>query len=126
MSFLQLEGKTFLVFGVANKKSVAFHVGRTLQEAGAKVLYSVRSQARKEQLSKKLPEENIFICDVEHEGAIQKLADEVSGVCDGLDGIVHSIAFANYSEGLKPFHETKREDFLQATQISSFSLINLI
>ena len=42
-----------------------------------------------------------------------------------LDGILHSIAFANYSEGLKPFHETKREDFLQATQISSFSLIEL-
>ena len=42
-----------------------------------------------------------------------------------LDGVLHSIAFANYSEGIKPFHETKREDFLQATQISSFSLVEL-
>ena len=38
---------------------------------------------------------------------------------------MHSIAFANYSEGVKPFHETKRDDFLQATQISSFSLVEL-
>ena len=42
-----------------------------------------------------------------------------------LDGILHSIAFANYSEGFKPFHETKREDFLQATQITAFSLVEI-
>jgi enoyl-[acyl-carrier protein] reductase I len=38
---------------------------------------------------------------------------------------VHSIAFANYSEGFKPFHETKRKDFLQATAVSAFSLVEL-
>ena len=43
MSFLNLEDKTFLVFGVANKKSVAFHIGQVLAEEGADVLYSVRS-----------------------------------------------------------------------------------
>jgi len=42
-----------------------------------------------------------------------------------LSGILHSIAFANYTDGLKPFHETNRQDFLQATQISSFSLVEL-
>ena len=42
-----------------------------------------------------------------------------------IDGIVHSIAFANYSDGFKPFHETKREDYLQATAISSFSLVEI-
>jgi enoyl-[acyl-carrier protein] reductase I len=42
-----------------------------------------------------------------------------------LCGVLHSIAFANFSEGLQPFHKTKRKDYLQATQISSFSLIEL-
>jgi len=42
-----------------------------------------------------------------------------------LHGIVHSIAFANYSEGFKTFHETKRADFLQATAISAFSLVEI-
>ena len=47
MDFLQLEGKAVLVVGVANKKSVAWHVARVLTEAGARVIYSVRSEARK-------------------------------------------------------------------------------
>ncbi len=42
-----------------------------------------------------------------------------------MHGIVHSIAFANYSRGVKPFHETRREDFLQAMAISAFSLVEI-
>jgi enoyl-[acyl-carrier protein] reductase I len=42
-----------------------------------------------------------------------------------IHGLVHSIAFANYSEGFKPFHETKRRDYLQATAVSSFSLVEV-
>ena len=44
MSFLNLQNKNILVTGVANKKSVAFHIGKTLQKEGANVLYSVRSE----------------------------------------------------------------------------------
>ncbi|MFA7613461.1 MAG: SDR family oxidoreductase, partial [Candidatus Caldatribacteriota bacterium] len=44
---------------------------------------------------------------------------------DKLHGFLHSLAFANFSEGLRPFHETKREDFLQAAQISSFSFVEM-
>ena len=44
--FLQLSGKTFVVFGVANRKSVAWFVGRSLEAEGARVVYSVRSEAR--------------------------------------------------------------------------------
>jgi enoyl-[acyl-carrier protein] reductase I len=42
-----------------------------------------------------------------------------------VQGLVHSIAFANYSEGFKPFHETQRADFLQATAVSAFSLVEV-
>ena len=45
--FLQLTGKTFLVQGVANRKSVAWHVAKSLEEQGARVVYAVRSEARK-------------------------------------------------------------------------------
>ena len=48
MSFLDLMGKTFVVFGVANKRSVAYHVARLLEAEGATVVYSVRSEARRE------------------------------------------------------------------------------
>ncbi len=124
--FLQLTGKTFLVLGVANRKSVAWFIARSLEEQGARVIYSVRSETRKKSLETLLAGKPVFLCDVEGEGAADRLAAAISAAGHApLHGIVHSIAFANYSEGFKPFHETKRGDFLQATAISSFSLIEL-
>jgi enoyl-[acyl-carrier protein] reductase I len=124
--FLQVSGKTFLVFGVANRKSVAWSVAKTLEEQGARVVYSVRSEARKKSLETLLAGKPVFICDVEQPGAVERLAADVSAAGQvPLDGIVHSLAFANYSEGFKPFHETKRADFLQATAVSAFSLVEV-
>lgn len=125
MSFLDLEGKKVLVMGVANRKSVAYFVARTLEEEGAQVIYSVRSEARKDSLAKLLKGKPVHVCDVERVEEIERLAQVVSENHGAIDGIVHSIAFANYSEGLKPFHETVREDYLQATAISSFSLVEV-
>jgi len=124
--FLKVTGKTFLVFGVANRKSVAWFIAKSLEEQGAKVLYSVRSEMRRQSLATLLAGKSVFLCDVEHEGAAARLAAEVASAGHGpLHGIVHSIAFANYSEGFKAFHETKRADFLQATAISAFSLVEI-
>lgn len=124
--FLQLTGKRFLVLGVANRKSVAWCIAQALEEQGATVVYSVRSEARKQSLDKLLAGKPVFICDVETEGAAAKLAADVAAAGHApLHGIVHSIAFANYSEGFKPFHETKRADFLQATAVSAFSLVEI-
>jgi enoyl-[acyl-carrier protein] reductase I len=126
MSFLNLEGKTFLVVGVANRKSVAWAISKTLEEEGAEVIYSVRSIERKEQLEAKLlKDRQIFICDVEKQEDIDRLAKKFSEADITLNGMIHSVAFANYSEGLKPFHATLRKDFLQAVDISCFSLIAL-
>jgi enoyl-[acyl-carrier protein] reductase I len=90
------------------------------------VVYSVRSEARKKSLETLLAGKPVFICDVEQPGAVERLAADVSAAGQvPLDGIVHSLAFANYSEGFKPFHETKRADFLQATAVSAFSLVEV-
>jgi enoyl-[acyl-carrier protein] reductase I len=124
--YLKIAGKTFLVFGVANRKSVAWFVGRSLEEQGARVLYSVRSEARRKSLEELLAGRTVFVCDVEAAGAADRLAAEVSSAGHGpLDGIVHSIAFANYGGGPKPFHETDRADFLQAVSVSAFSLVEI-
>lgn len=130
MSFLDVEKKRFVIFGLANKKSVACAIGRTLVAEGAEVIHVVRSEARVENARKLFPESPVFICDVEDEENIVRVQGEIGGAigaADGgrIDGIVHSIAFANYSEGMKPFHETKKDDFLQAVNISCFSMISI-
>lgn len=126
MSFLNMKDRVILVMGVANKKSVAYHIAKTLEEEGATVVYSVRSELRKESLEKLLKGKPVYICDVENKEEIDALAADVVKDFPTIHGIVHSIAFANYSDGMKPFHETKREDFLQATQISCFSIVEVV
>ncbi|MEE2935874.1 MAG: SDR family oxidoreductase [Planctomycetota bacterium] len=120
--FLALTNKTFLVMGVANKKSVAYRIASLIEQAGGKVIYSVRSEQRKETLAKLLRDREVIVCDVENQNEIDRLADTLSAQNVTLDGFVHSIAFADYSDGMRPFHETSREQFLQAVDISAFSL----
>lgn len=123
MDFLSLSGKSFLVFGVANKKSVAWHVGKSLAECGAKVTYVVRSPERKESVAKLLAGSDVHACDVEHEDQIARLRDELAAKGTKFHGLLHSIAFAEYTDGMKPFHETPKRAFLRAMDISCYSLI---
>src|SRR5260221_1927610 len=125
MDFLQLNDKTILVCGLANRKSVAYHVGAVLAEAGARVLYSVRSQERRQQVSKIVGEAPVFVCDVADQGQIDRLRDEVQSAHGTIHGLVHALAFADYSAGWLPFHQTPRSAFLQAVDVSCFSLIAL-
>lgn len=124
-NFLQLKDKRIVVFGVANKKSVAYKTGKALSDAGAEVVYVVRSPERKEQLTKLLSEHAVYVCDVEHQDQIDSLASQLKADFDGFYGFVHSIAFADYSDGINPFHETTRRQFLQAIDISCFSFVAL-
>jgi enoyl-[acyl-carrier protein] reductase I len=125
MDFLQLSGKTVLIVGVANRKSVAWHTAKVLQENGAKLIFSVRSEARAESVRKLFPDSSVFVCDVEHQDQIDALKAAVATTASVLHGIVHSVAFADYSAGWLPFHQTPRSAFLQAINISCYSLIAL-
>ena len=122
--FLQLAGKNILVMGVANKRSVAYRAARLLEDAGANVLYTVHTDERREQVRKLVGERaTVLVCDVEDEGQIAALPAQVAQACGTLDGLLHSIAFAEYEDGVKPFHEARKAAFLRAVDISCFSLI---
>ncbi len=125
MSFLDLEGKSIVVFGLANKKSVAWHTAEVLRQEGVRVVYVVRSEARRETLARAVPGAEIHLCDVEHDDQIVRACQEIAARHPVIHGVLHSIAFANYSEGFKPFHETRRKDFLQSVSVSCYSLIAL-
>jgi enoyl-[acyl-carrier protein] reductase I len=129
--FLGLSGKRVLVAGVANKKSVAHHVAKGLVEAGAEPVYLVRTEERRDELVTKLPRLHpdtppaVHVCDVRDGARIRAVAAEIGAAHGPLHGFVHSIAHANYSAGPVPFHETARRDFLEAMEVSCFSLVEL-
>lgn len=125
MSFLQLSGKRFLIFGVANKKSVAYAVSDLLQSEDAERVFVVRDEDLREKVQKLFPDDSIYCCNVENEEDIIRLRQEIGEKYDSFDGILHSIAFADFSEGIKPFHETSKKAFLQALDISCFSLVEI-
>lgn len=125
MSFIDLENKHFLILGIANKKSVAYHVAKELINCGAVLTLSVQSEAAKQKIEKFFPRSSFVICDVEKNEDLKKLEHAIT---TPLDGIVHSIAYANFdlSSGTLPrFRETSRKDFLQAIQISCWSLVEV-
>lgn len=120
--FLGFTGKTYLVMGVANRKSVAWSIASLIEQSGGEVIYTVRSEARRESTAKLLANRRVIVCDVEHQSDIDALAEILTADNITLAGMVHAIAFADYSEGMRPFHETTRKQFLQAMDISAFSL----
>ena len=125
MDFLNLTDKRVVVFGMANRKSVAAHVGNVLAEVGAKVIHVVRSAERREQIGKLVGDLPIHVCDVERQEQIDRVRDEIGSQHGPIHGLVHSIAFADYSAGWLPFHETPRRAFLQAVDVSCFSFMAL-
>lgn len=125
MDFLGLSGKPVLVFGVANKKSVAYHIARGVVDAGGEVLLSTQDAERKAQAEKLFPGAPVFTCDIASDADIARLAADVAAALAGrrLAGLVHSVAHANYSQGFAKFHDTVRADFLGAVDVSCFSLV---
>jgi enoyl-[acyl-carrier protein] reductase I len=121
---MDLTGKKYLVTGLANKKSVAFFTANILKKLNAEVLFSVQD-VHLTKASSLFPQDPIFTCDVTREESVSALAQSLSKSGIRLDGMLHSIAYANYSRGVKPFLETNLGDFLSATHISCFSLVSL-
>lgn len=122
MSFLNLKDKTFLIAGVANKKSVATFCAQTLIAEGAKCIFTVQKEEQVPVVEKLFPGSDVLILDVKSKDSLQDLSNKFKN--KSLNGFLHSLAFANF-ENPAPFHETKREDFLEATQISAFSFVEM-
>jgi len=125
MSFLGFNGKNYLLFGVANKKSVAYHIADIIRQEGGNLFLSVQDDVKKTATEKLFPDAKVYICNVSDESDVTKLAGDIRGVAGTIHGIVHSVAYANFSEGIKSFHETVKKDFQEALDISCFSLITI-
>ncbi len=125
MDFLQLAGQTVLVTGVGNKRSVAYFVARVLEDAGATVVYTVHSADRRDELATILEGREVWVCDLAKDEDLSRLGQRTLESGHRLAGVLHSVAFANYHSYTGVFHEVRREDFLQAIDVSCYSLIAL-
>jgi len=127
--WLKLAGSTVVVTGLRNKKSVAWHVGASLREVGARPIFTVHSAARRQEVAKLVGDAPVLVCDVADQASIDGLAAHLRADGTRIDGLVHSIAYAEYTprdDGTpRPFHETRRADFLRAVDVSCFSLVAL-
>lgn len=124
-----LEGKRILVTGVTMDSSIGFAIARVAQEQGATVLISNFGRALNitKRIAKRLPTEPpVLDLDVTNPEHLDGLADAVREHVDGLDGVVHSIAYGNPQTLLGgDFLKGPWEDVAQAMQVSAFSLKSL-
>jgi meromycolic acid enoyl-[acyl-carrier-protein] reductase len=124
-----LEGKRILVAGVTMDSSIGFAVARVAQEQGATVLVSNfgRALGITKRIVGRLPEPAPVIeLDVTDPDHLQRLPDQVREHVDGLDGVVHSIAYGNPETLLGgKFLQGPWDDVAQAVQVSAYSLASL-
>ena len=129
MYAIDLEGKNALVFGVANQRSIAWHIARALDGAGARVTLSYlndRIRSSVEKLSGQLSSTPTLIeCDVSDDASVASAFEELESEVGGIDIVVHSIAFANRDDLGGPFIDTPREGFRVALDISAYSLVSV-
>jgi enoyl-[acyl-carrier protein] reductase I len=121
-----LSGRTAVVFGVANKRSIAWSIAQGLHQAGAKVLITYQNE-RLEQEAKdliaSLPGAEGYMCDVSSDAEIDKLFATLGEKHGKLHVLVHSVAFAPADELKNDFINTTREGFRVAHDVSVYSLI---
>jgi len=121
-----LEGKTALIFGVANHRSIAWAIAQALAAEGARLAlaYQERMEKYVRDLAAKIPDTIVLPCDVQNDAELDAAftqAGEAFG--GGLDILIHSVAYAPPSELENLFLETTREGFKTALDISAYSLI---
>jgi enoyl-[acyl-carrier protein] reductase I len=123
-----LEGRNAVVFGVANKRSIAWSIAQGLHAAGARLAMTYQNE-RLEQEAKdlivSLPGAEAFMCDVSRDVEIDRLFVQLKERYGKLHVLVHSVAFAPAEELKGDFLNTSREGFRIAHDVSVYSLIAL-
>src|SRR5438093_7021261 len=121
-----LDGKTALIFGVANDHSIAWGITQALPREGATIGLSYAGEVlerRVKPLAASVGVDFVEPCDVSSDEEIAGLMEKARKAFGGIDILVHSIAFANRDELSGEFNETSREGFHLAMDISVYSLI---
>jgi enoyl-[acyl-carrier protein] reductase I len=123
-----LQGKTALIFGIANKRSIAWGIAQAFHNQGAKLGFSYAGEVlarRVQPLAESLGVGFVEPCDVSRDEDIQQVMGKAKDAFGEIDILVHSIGFANRDELQGPYYNTSREGFHLAMDISVFSFTAL-
>lgn len=124
-----MDGKKGLIFGVANDHSLAWHIAEQLHREGAQLGFTHLPPPKMENRVRKLAEpigaKLIAPCDVTDDEQIRSVFHQARETMGTIDCLVHAIAFASRDALTAPFYQTGRADFLQAMEISAYSLVAL-
>lgn len=126
---IDLEGKKAVVFGIADSKSIAWHIARKLDEAGCRIMaaYQERNQQTALPLMKELKQDSIFErCDVADEDLFDGFFKKVEQQIGRFDFIIHSIAFAKKEHLRGEFINIDKEGYLLVHEVSSYSFSKII
>jgi enoyl-[acyl-carrier protein] reductase I len=121
-----LEGRIAVVFGVANKRSIAWSIAQGLHQAGAKLAVTYQNERLEREakdLILSLPGTEAFMCDVSNDAEIERLFSQLKERYGKLHVLVHSVAFAPADELKGEFLNTTREGFRIAHDVSVYSLV---
>jgi enoyl-[acyl-carrier protein] reductase I len=125
---IDLAGKTGVVFGVANHRSIAWAIAQILNKAGARLAIAYQNERVREEVQKLTASWQgtpLIECDVRSDDNVKTAFDKVAEAFGRLDIIVHSIAFANREDLGGRFVDTGREGFLLALDVSAYSLVSI-
>jgi enoyl-[acyl-carrier protein] reductase I len=123
-----LEGKTALIFGLANKRSIAWGITQAFHEHGAAIGLSYAGEIlerRVRPLAESIGCTFVEPCDVTEDDDIQRVTERAAEIFGEVDILVHSIGFANRDELVGPYYDTSREGFHLAMDISVYSFTAL-
>jgi enoyl-[acyl-carrier protein] reductase I len=124
-----LQGKKALIFGIANEKSIAWAIARAFHEQGAELAITYAGESlekRVRPLAESVNAAAILPCNVTRDDEIRGVFSELSKVWDGVDIVIHSIAFANKEELKGTIVGTTREGFATAMDISVYSFLGIM
>ncbi|HZM52317.1 MAG TPA: enoyl-ACP reductase [Vicinamibacteria bacterium] len=124
-----LEGKTGLILGIANKRSLAWGIAQSVAREGARLAVTYQGERLEENvrdLAAGLDRPVILPCDVSKDEDLEALAASVKNELGGLDFVVHAVAYAMREELDGEFVNTSREGYRMAQDISSYSLTALV
>lgn len=123
---LSLKGRNIVVMGVANKRSIAWGIARSLHNAGAKLIFTYageRLEKSVRDLAESLEGESLVLpCDITNDEEIKACFSKIKEEVGVIHGVAHCIAFANKEELQGEYLNTTREGFLLSQNISSYSL----